>query len=306
MIQDHIKISRSLIDWRWFDDPVMVYFWIRILLMANSEDRHWHDKVVKRGSFITTIASLSGQFNLSIKQVRTCLDRLRAGGEVTTNTSNNNTLITVCKYDCYQHSAANEGQIEGKCLANEKKNPPSLMVPNGSSPNNPSSFTPLLFPQEEMIKEGDTVVSPKKEAIDYDFIQNLWNESMKRKVPKVKTLADTRKEKIKLRIAEMGGWESAKGIIAECFKKINESEFCNGENENVWVATFDWFFMNDKNWLKVYEGNYDNRQRKSQLELYAENVAKADAYYEQRYHGYGGASPYGNQTGSGPYGPDEQ
>lgn len=283
----------------------MVYVWLRILLMANSEDRHWHDKIVKRGSFITTIASLSGQFNLTIKQVRTCLDRLRAGGEITTNTSNNNTLVTICKYDSYQLQGANEGQMKGKCPANEKKNSPSLMVPNGSSPDNPSSFTPLLFPQEE-IEEGDTAVSPKKEQIDYDLVRKLWNDSMKRKVPKIKGLSDARKEKVKVRVEEMGGWDEAEEILRECFRKINESEYCNGENNQVWVATFDWFFTNDKNWMKVYEGNYDNRQRKSQLDILTENVAKADAYYEQRYRGYGGASPYGNQTGGGPYGPDEQ
>ena len=103
----------------------------------------------------------------------------------------------------------------------------------------------------------------------------------------------------------MGGPERAKEILAECFRKISESDFCNGATGK-WTATFDWFFENEKNWLKVLEGNYDNRQAKTQLEIFAENVAKADAYYEQRYHGYGGASPYGNQTGSGPYGPDEQ
>lgn len=195
--------------------------------------------------------------------------------------------------------------MKGKCPANEKKNSPSLMVPNGSSPDNPSSFTPLLFPQEE-IEEGDTAVSPKKEQIDYDLVRKLWNDSMKRKVPKIKGLSGARKEKVKVRVEEMGGWDEAEKILRECFRKINESEYCNGENNQVWVATFDWFFTNDKNWMKVYEGNYDNRQRKSQLDILTENVAKADAYYEQRYRGYGGASPYGNQTGGGPYGPDEQ
>lgn len=118
-------------------------------------------------------------------------------------------------------------------------------------------------------------------------------------------LSPARKEKVRLRIKEMGGMEEAKATLATCFQKISESDFCNGATGK-WTATFDWFFENEKNWLKVLEGNYDNRQQKSQLEILAENVAKADAYYEQRYRGYGGASPYGNQTGGGPYGPDEQ
>lgn len=119
-------------------------------------------------------------------------------------------------------------------------------------------------------------------------------------------LSPARKEKVKLRIKEMGGWEEAKAILANCFKKISESDFCNGSTGK-WTATFDWFFENEKNWLKVLEGNYDNRKEKSQLEVLQENIAKADAYYGQQYHGYGGgASPYGNQAGSGNDGPDEQ
>ena len=129
---------------------------------------------------------------------------------------------------------------------------------------------------------------------------------MKRKVPKIKTLSETRKEKIRLRVAEMGGWESAKEIIEECFRKINESEYCNGENNQVWVTTFDWFFINDKNWLKVYEGNYDNRQRKTRLEQYAELAQKGHEYYSSQRYGYGKSNPFGNTQSGGDNGPDEQ
>lgn len=303
--QDHINLTNAYCSFGWKDNPVMLYFWIHILFMANTEDTNWHETVIRRGSFVTTIADLSRELNLSVKQVRNCLERLKRGKCLGIDTANNRHLITICDFDSYICQGTDEGQMKGKCPANEKKNFPSLMVPNGSSPDNPSSFTPLLFPQEE-IEEGDTAVSPKKSEIDYNYVKKLWNDSMKRKVPKVTSISKSREEKIRQRIAEMGGWEEAKKTMQECFVKINDSEFCNGENENKWVATFDWFFRNEKYWIRVSEGNYDNRHRKTQLEIMAENIKKADAYYEQRYRGYGGASPYGNQTGSGPYGPDEQ
>lgn len=300
MLDGYIKIHRALESWRWGDDPVMVYFWVRILMMANWEDSNWRDKVIKRGSFTTTVLSLSSTLRLSVKQIRTCLGRLRAGGEVTTDTSNNYTLITICNYDSYQCAEANEGQMKGKQKTSLPRSPSS---PPPTPPTTTPPISPSLF--EEESKEGDTVVSSKKETIDYDFIKNMWNDSMTRKVPKIVSVSDARKEKIRLRVAEMGGWIEAQKFIMDCFRKINESDYCNGENDNKWVSTFDWFFANDKNWLKVLEGNYDNRKRKTSIDILKENIEKADAYYAQRY-GYGGASAYGVPAGGRSDDPDEQ
>lgn len=299
MTQGNIRISRSITDWRWYDNPIMVYVWLHLLLMANWRDKEWHDKVIKRGSFVTTLSSLSGQLNLSFQQVRTCLDRLKSGGEIKTTSSNSFTIITICKYDDYQCSITNEQQTNNKPITTTEE--------YNTSDTKVSSYS-IQEEKKEKNKEEDTVVSSEKEhrhSLDFDYILKLWNDSARRSIPKVRSLSKERKEKIKLRVAEMGGWEKARDILSECFVKLGESDFCNGSN-GIWVANIDWFFKNSQNWLKVLEGNYDNRQQKSQLEILAENVAKADAYYEQRYHGYGGASPYGNQTGGGPYGPDEQ
>ena len=274
MKEGYIRIARDIEDWRWSDEPVMMYFWIRILLMANWKDKEWHDKVVKRGSFITTVANLSTQLNLSVKQVRTCLDRLRAGGEVTTDTSNNNTVITICKYDDYQSQTANEGQMNGnpedKCRDNERATTKEYKEYNTSDTNVSSYSIPKERREEKKKeKEEDTGVSSKKDGADFPFIQKLWNDSSTRSIPKVRMLSPARKEKVRLRIKEMGGMEEAKEILATCFKKISESDFCNGATGK-WTATFDWFFENEKNWLKVLEGNYDNRKEKSRLDQRAE------------------------------------
>jgi len=303
----YIKIFRSIEDWEWIDDPVMFYFWGRILLMANWEDRRWHGKDVERGSFITSLSSLSEKLGLSVKQVRTCLCRLEKGKQIETNGASDGTKVTICKYDYYQGCEASEGQAKGKPDGKQRAKTKEEYNYN-TSDTNVSSYSNSIQ-EEKKKKEEDTGVSSQKEPTPFSFIQKLWNDSMTRtrKIPKVASISQARKDKINLRIGEMGGWESAKGILAECFKKINESDFCNGENDHVWVANIDWFFSNDKNWLKVYEGNYDNRQRKTQLEIMAENFQKASAYYEQRHRGYGdNPSPYGSQAGSGSYSPDEQ
>lgn len=158
-------------------------------------------------------------------------------------------------------------------------------------------------PEPEAEKPVDTQPE-KREYIDHQGILWLWNASAKGNVPKVRDLTKARKEKIRMRVKEMGGWDKAKDIIRECIRKINESDFCTGTSGK-WVATFDWLFTNGTNWTKVLEGNYDNRKAKTSIDILKENIEKADAHYEQRYR-YGGASPYGVPSGSGEDGADEQ
>jgi DNA-binding transcriptional regulator YhcF (GntR family) len=57
---------------------------------------------VTRGQYITSINRLARDLNISARQVRTALMRLEKTGEIDTQPTNKNTLITVCNYDSYQ------------------------------------------------------------------------------------------------------------------------------------------------------------------------------------------------------------
>jgi len=150
---------------------------------------------------------------------------------------------------------------------------------------------------------NDNVARVAVPPVEYGEILNLWNVTMARCIPKVRDLSGKRKENVKRRVFEMGGWPNALKQMGECFRKLNDSDFCNGKTG--WTASFDWFFANGTNWRKVLEGNYDNRREKTQLDALSENIAMADAYYEQRF-GNPGAGANGNPAGSREDGPDEQ
>lgn len=307
----HIKLHRSIEEWEWIDEPIMFYFWVRILLMANWEDRRWHGEVIERGSFVCSLSGLSDRLNLSIQQVRTCLSRLQSNKQIVTDSTNKRTKVTICKYDDYQGCPTNEQQTN-----NTPANNPATTTKEeynyNTSDTNVSSYSNSIQ-EEKKEKESSVTDVPEDEKRgrpvspppDFSFVLKLWNDSATRSIPKVRMLSPARKEKVRLRIKEMGGMEEAKEILATCFKKISESDFCNGATGK-WTATFDWFFENEKNWLKVLEGNYDNRKEKSRLEQLAELYKQGNEYYEQQYRGYGSASPYGDPSGSRDDGPDEQ
>ena len=83
----------------------------------------------------------------------------------------------------------------------------------------------------------------------------LWN-ALCVNLPKVISLSDKRKKQERLRLTErpFEKWN-------EVFTKINNSEFCKGNNNTGWKATYDWIISNTDNSIKVLEGKYDGQIR---------------------------------------------
>ena len=98
-----------------------------------------------------------------------------------------------------------------------------------------------------------------RSEIHFSKIKDLWNNTCL-SYSKLITLSEARKNKIRNRIEEMGGEEKAIPILQQVFSNLQESKFLKGDNARGWKANFDWVFNNDKNWVKVYEGNYENRK----------------------------------------------
>ena len=101
-----------------------------------------------------------------------------------------------------------------------------------------------------------------QEKIPYQEIVDMFN-SICTGYSRVMKLSDARKNKIRIRVDEMGGFAKAKPMIQTIFEKMQESKFLRGDNRRGWKAYFDWIFENDKNWVKILEGNYDNRSSKN-------------------------------------------
>lgn len=97
-----ICLYKKLINWEWYQDGNTCRLFIHLLLLANYEDKYWQGHLIKRGQLITSLKHLSEGLNLSVKQIRTALDKLKSTGEVTCNSTNKYTLVTVEKYEDYQ------------------------------------------------------------------------------------------------------------------------------------------------------------------------------------------------------------
>lgn len=107
-----MRFSREKIsEFEWLSNPTICYFFMRLLLKANYKDDRWQGIEVKRGQLLTGRKSLSIEFNLTERQIRTCLDKLTNTGYIVQQTTNKYTIITICDYDSWQElSPANDQQ----------------------------------------------------------------------------------------------------------------------------------------------------------------------------------------------------
>lgn len=265
-----IKIYRELLQWEWFEKSEMVHLFIYLLLKASCEDKQWQGILVKRGQLITSNASLSRDLKLSAQQVRTCIKRLISTGEITYQATNRYALITICNYERYQ---------ENKSVSNEQNNEqPNYQATSEQRANNEQSTTSkeiknirneeISISEDIDTKTSRETASPSasdeaqaatpNDKIPFKEIKDLWN-SICIGYARMVVISDARKNKIRNRVAEMGGVEKAMPLLKLVFEKAQASSFLKGDNKRGWKASFDWFFENDKNWVKVYEGNYDDK-----------------------------------------------
>lgn len=111
-----------MLAWEWYDDKNTKILFLHILLKANYQDKKWHGQTIKRGEFITSQSHLAKEAQLTVRQVRTALDKLKMTGEVTIKTSNKYTHIKVNSYNDYQVNDEQEGNqmtIKGQSNDNQ-------------------------------------------------------------------------------------------------------------------------------------------------------------------------------------------
>lgn len=112
--------------------------------------------------------------------------------------------------------------------------------------------------EEERKKEKKT--EEKSTPAFLKEVTNMWNTICSSKLPKLIDITGTRRDKLRLRLNELGGNKTREEQIEwlrVLFKKVVNVPFLRGENDTGWKASFDWLIANDYNWKKVMEGKYD-------------------------------------------------
>lgn len=279
-----IKIHRNITENpMYFSEPfTRMQAWIDLLLVANYRDSVIYvrgNKVdVKRGQIAKSQDFFATRWKWSRGKVIRFLDELQKCGQIVQQKSNVITLISVVNYEYYQQDGTtDEPQTDSrqynKRTTDSTTDEPQIVQPNerrikkNKEDNKETSLTrgkenaaAVAAPTSasDEAEAPKPIKAEKRENLPFKEIKELWN-AVCVGYPKLHSLSESRKNKMRNRVAEMGGAEKALLLLREIFTKMQVSNFLRGDNKRGWKASFDWLFENDKNWVKVYEGNYDNR-----------------------------------------------
>lgn len=119
-----IKIHRQILDWEWYSDNNSFRVFMHLILIANHKEKRYKGIELKAGSVITSRDILANQTGLTVRQVRTALNKLKMTNELTIKTNSQGTVIEVVNYEKYQLQSSemtNEGPTNDQRVTSNKK-----------------------------------------------------------------------------------------------------------------------------------------------------------------------------------------
>ena len=262
-----VKLHKSMLEWRWHDQPETVSLFVHLIMMARETDGEWRGTGIGRGQLVTCRRELAERTGLTERQVRTCLERLKSTGEIAVMTTNRHSVITVTNYATYQDTA------EGRRPAERPATPPA-----GGQPGQEAKKKNQEKKKKNPETEESTENTSAPQATPEEFVR-IWNEG-RGLCPKVLRLSGTRAARARARIAEFGKTrEEQTAVMLRLMEEIRGSSFL----QTKWTCNFAWLVGNPENWVKVLEGNYRDgtaRKRAQAPSGYRDEMDRIDRYFD--------------------------
>jgi len=163
-----IKIHRKFLDWEWFNKSEAVHLFIYLLLKANHKDASWQGMDIKRGQFISSLGKISAETGISIQTIRTLLNKFEKTNEIIVKSTNKNSLITICKYDCYQ----DETEETNKPLTNKQQTTNKQLTTNKNNKKEKNEKELLL---DKWVAYRKQIKKPIQEATQETILNKMQN-----------------------------------------------------------------------------------------------------------------------------------
>lgn len=181
-----IVLYRQFLDWEWFTDIKTCHLFLYCLLRANHKDTNWHGIEIKKGSFVTSYENLSIETGLTVRQIRTALNKLKTTGEVTHKGQSRYSIISIKNWNEYQENdKQNDKQMTSKRQANDKQT---------TTDNNDNNETNIIYahfekfyeayPKKKSRQAAERAFNSAIKKVDFETIMkglNAYKEEIKRK-----------------------------------------------------------------------------------------------------------------------------
>lgn len=119
-----VKLSKLMLEWQWYGDPVVSRLYIHILLKSNYKRNRWQGIDIDVGEFVTSVDKLHVELSLSIQKVRTALKKLQRTGYIVIKPTNRFTLIKLVDSDVFtlEFTTSNKPVIKQKTYLEQPTN----------------------------------------------------------------------------------------------------------------------------------------------------------------------------------------
>ena len=130
-------------------------------------------------------------------------------------------------------------------------------IPNDTDriPNDILNININVNEEQEHKQEQELFLKNNKIVFREFDIEKINSVLEKYSLPQIKILTDERKNKLKQRIKDAGGFDE---FINQMEKALDESSFLRGDSGK-WRADFD-FFLQKSKWQKAVEGGYADKE----------------------------------------------
>lgn len=264
----YILESRGILNSEIWSKPPL-YFKVWHYLLLNAKFKNYGN--LKRGQLFTSLNEIREACSYHVgyrkvtpskQEIHRIIDWLRCSHEDDTNETTKEPMIrttkvthgmviTIVNYGLYQDSKNYERDNEQDDERTAK------ITRTGRHDNN------IKEEGEERNKEKkeEDILSAKQTP--YTEITDLYHQNCK-SLPMIKKLSDQRKARLR-NLYKTYGLDDFETVFA----KAEESEFLSGRSGRWSGCGFDWL-TKPTNFLKVLEGNYDNKKERDSLKIWAE------------------------------------
>lgn len=152
-----IKLHRGLLDWEWYHDPNTFRVFMHLLLTANFDDNEYMGVKLKRGQCIVSVSKLAEELRLTIRQARTALEHLKTTSEVTIETTNKFSIVTIANYEKYQGVEGSEGVVDNSESDKQNDKQGDNQTTNKTPENDKQNDKPSLYTKnyKESLSKND-------------------------------------------------------------------------------------------------------------------------------------------------------
>ena len=163
-----IKIHRKFLDWEWFNKSEAVHLFLFMLIKANHKSGKWQGIDIERGQFISSLGNISNATGISVQTIRTILKKLEKTNEIELKSTSQYTIVTICKYECYQ----DENETSNKPITNNQQTTNKQLTTNKNEKNVKNERSIFIEPTYNDILE---YCSERKNGVDVNKFLNFYS-----------------------------------------------------------------------------------------------------------------------------------